>query len=177
MGKGYVSRKPQKNKPWDKLESETSKAFHAFNCYLQLSPKDRTTKKAYNIYSGRQEAEYGRIPGYFNKWSRANNWTARAEEYDSETLTDRLAKVDRKRDEIAILAHEIVIEGLLGVKGDLKNATPIQRDFAVKLAIKALKDLGLVATKIENTGTGGEKETFGLEIVLDSKELKKIGKG
>ena len=76
--------------PWDRLETETAKAYSAFCCYLLIGPK-RSLLEAFRRYEGKSVAECRKkgaqkvrqTPPFFRKWSSSNNWVERSTAYDS----------------------------------------------------------------------------------------------
>lgn len=69
--------------PWERQPGESTKAFAAFQIYLNLG-YDRTYKGAYRAYSGRPDWD-GDIASmvYFHKWTKAGiGWVKRADAYD-----------------------------------------------------------------------------------------------
>ncbi len=77
---------------WHKRRTESTRAFAAFQTYLDLGP-DRTKLEAYRQKYGRKQAT--KCPGWFSKWTTDFNWAERAEEYDAHVAAVRFRAEER----------------------------------------------------------------------------------
>lgn len=72
-------------KAWDRRENESSEAYAAFKCYLEMSPRSirrvsQELSKSYTI---------------IGRWSRENEWVKRTAAYDSSIVEEkRLSVID-----------------------------------------------------------------------------------
>jgi hypothetical protein len=66
---------------WDKLESESSRAFEAFKLFMYLPPAERSVSGAWREWTDNPEA--GRPSPFFEGWAREHAWPERAQAYDS----------------------------------------------------------------------------------------------
>lgn len=76
-------------KPWEKLPTESSKAFSAFQVYLNQPATSRSVIGAYRVLY-RQDAT--RIPGGFAKWTMDYSWTLRAGKWDEHVAAETRAE-------------------------------------------------------------------------------------
>jgi hypothetical protein len=60
--------------PWDRLPTETSKAFEAFSAYCEMGPERSLTALAQKLHKTRT---------HFGLWSRRHSWVERATLYDA----------------------------------------------------------------------------------------------
>lgn len=84
--------------PWQRLKSESSKAYQAFCIYYQLPARERSIDEAWRRASPDQNQIGRRAESQWFAWSTKFNWPARAAAYD-EFLSeqDRLLWEDRRR--------------------------------------------------------------------------------
>jgi len=80
-------------RPWDRQEGESTKAFVGFECYRMLGP-DRSLQAAWDRYctrpgtlrerrqADREDARH--CPGYWTAWARKWRWKERAAAWDDE---------------------------------------------------------------------------------------------
>ena len=66
---------------WDKLESESSRAFEAFKLFMYLPPAERSVAGAWREWTDNPEA--GRPSPFFEGWAREYAWPERARAYDA----------------------------------------------------------------------------------------------
>lgn len=119
---------PSGLRPWDQGETETPKAYAAFQIYLNLDPASRTYIAAHRLYRGEPKAT--QVPGYMVDWIKNHNWSHRVD------LWDRY-RADQQRDsEIQAIRdaakrrvdayNTLVTVGLTIIsKADLKNLDAI----------------------------------------------------
>ena len=66
--------------PFDRLETESDRAWAAFKCYRDMSAPTRSIEGAYRLYAA---GKGGTKPsGSFNNWYADNNWRQRTIEWD-----------------------------------------------------------------------------------------------
>lgn len=107
--------------PWEMLESETSKQFAAFVVYRDLGPT-RTLRAATQIRYGISDKDWPAASGkkrLVERWSAANKWVQRAEEYDrwtdvqeSERTADEIRKMKARHAGIAAAATGKIIAAI-----------------------------------------------------------------
>ena len=73
-----VSKDPDK---WERMPSEGSKPWAAFNVYLQLGP-DRTVDQTWRIVAGEPLESVRRATGRYQTWAAKWGWLARALAWD-----------------------------------------------------------------------------------------------
>lgn len=71
--------------PWERLPTESAKAFSAFQVYLNQPVNSRSIIGAYRVLY-RPDAE--RIPGGFAKWVNDFKWTIRAGKWDDKIAAE-----------------------------------------------------------------------------------------
>ena len=85
----------EKRELWNRLENETERAYHAFECFLGLPSGDRTLLEAYRRHVGNPDA--AKPSDTWSRWSSQFAWRERAAAYD-----DHLASVRRDAYEKAV---------------------------------------------------------------------------
>lgn len=83
--------------PWQRRDDETTKAFKAFQFYMNLEANERSALRAWYEYAewnwdktrAEQERTNGkpRAPGFFRAWSSDYDWVERAEAWDNHLAT------------------------------------------------------------------------------------------
>ena len=82
-------------KPWERQETESNKAFNAFQVYLNQKPNERSVRAAYEVIKGSKLGPGKLVPGTFRKWSVDNRWVARADAWDN-YLADEMRAAELK---------------------------------------------------------------------------------
>jgi hypothetical protein len=77
-----VDTKDIDRNPWDKREDESSKAFHAFLCYLRQGPR-RSIRETCRLLCKRKKGKPVSRSGQITQWSQRHAWLARASSHDS----------------------------------------------------------------------------------------------
>lgn len=87
-----VSKNYEDREPWERREDESTIAYKAFQCYLNLGCNNRSKLKAYRVFKG---SEKHRNPsGNFHEWCVVYQWVERCARYD-----DYVAEQIRKENE------------------------------------------------------------------------------
>jgi len=73
-----LARLPDK---WERMTDESTKAYLAFNTYLQLGP-DRSVDAAYRLAMNEPAGSSKRASGRWTKWANTYGWVARAAAWD-----------------------------------------------------------------------------------------------
>jgi hypothetical protein len=73
-----IDHRPDRQ-PWDRLESESSKAYAAFLAFRDIGP-GRSLSEAYRVHSNRPDAR--KPSGTFTTWCKRFNWPERADAWD-----------------------------------------------------------------------------------------------
>ncbi len=127
-------------KPWHRRKGETARAYAAFTKYLALGP-ERTVREAYRQFSGRDSAAL--TAGYFNAWSSANDWVARADAHDTAELERAIERRAAQRERV----RQLFVDAAPNVaRRLLRLATEEDAEFAahhVSAAKLALAHAGL----------------------------------
>lgn len=76
-------------KPWEKLATESAKAFSAFQVYLNQPATSRTVIGSYRVL---YRPDATRIPGGFKLWTIQNQWTLRAGKWDEHVAAETRAE-------------------------------------------------------------------------------------
>lgn len=84
---------------WDRLDTETERAYRAFESYLTLPSTDRTILAAYRSHVGNPQA--AKPSDTWGGWSRQYAWRERAAAYD-----DHLAGLRREAYERGVVEAE-----------------------------------------------------------------------
>lgn len=106
--------KEKERKPWDKLPTETNKAYTAFTIYLQFGVQRSLAKVAQHLNKSKRNIE---------KWSIKYNWVERVTQFDEEQQKDlvnqevlehhaNLFSLKKKALETASALHRITVHGL-----------------------------------------------------------------
>lgn len=78
---------------WDRLATESERAYRAFEFYLALPPGERTVVAAYKAYTGNPEAT--KVSDTWTGWSRQYAWRERAAAYDEHMASIRREAYER----------------------------------------------------------------------------------
>lgn len=78
--------------PWDRLDSETDKAFEAFCIYRDLGPSVRSLRRVVEKRRGypKKTQKVPNVPPFIKRWSSKFRWVERARAWDIEQ--DRLVQ-------------------------------------------------------------------------------------
>lgn len=127
---------------WEQMPHEIPKAYLAFCLYRNLGPRERTVRKAHELYRGMGvgSRKSAGLPPYFNRWSSDYRWVDRARAYDVWMLEEvRRVEEDKLRDRAGVWAQRfdaqreqewLQAEALLD-KVDQMLAFPISRTTTV----------------------------------------------
>src|SRR5215208_2829365 len=85
----------QKRELWDRLANEPARAYHAFECFLNLPSGERSLLAAYRRHVGNSDA--AKPSDTWSGWANTFAWRERAAAYD-----DHLARLRRDAYERAI---------------------------------------------------------------------------
>jgi hypothetical protein len=77
----------ENHEPWDRIPGEPDKAFHAFECYLDMSYWERKDLYAYRNYVGNPEAPH--VSTTWSSWKEEFFWEERARAYDNHIQKER----------------------------------------------------------------------------------------
>src|SRR5215211_2093852 len=84
---------------WDKLESESSRAFEAFKLFMYLPPAERSVAGAWREWTDNPEA--GRPSPFFEGWAREYAWPERARAHDAHLDRIRERSIEKAIEEEA----------------------------------------------------------------------------
>lgn len=75
---------------WEQMPHEEAKPYLAFCLYRNLGPRERTVRKAHELYRGMVPGSRtsAGLPPYFNRWSSDYQWKDRARAYDVHLLEE-----------------------------------------------------------------------------------------
>jgi len=79
--------------PWERRNGETDKAWHCFEVYRGMYPKDRSVDAVYRTCYSKDMQR--RAPKFIQDWSRQNDWNDRAAAYDRHLDTISLQATDK----------------------------------------------------------------------------------
>ncbi len=86
------------NQPWEKLDTESARAYAAFHAYCLMPARDRSLDQAYLVSNQEQTSIKKRASGQWRAWSVAHDWVARSLAYDVHLADqDRLLWEERRR--------------------------------------------------------------------------------
>ena len=141
----------EETRPWDRQPTESGPAYAAFRIYLTLGP-GRTVERAWREWQaakGTGKPQPGSRPsGGYRKWTRAHDWTARAERFDREVMF-RAADGECERAALHSATARAHLAHLAARRlGQMKPA-----ELSVKDAIHALRALS--ETEGLSTAAGG----------------------
>jgi hypothetical protein len=75
--------------PWERLNDEPSKAYHAFTVYRDLGPTQRSLAAVSRDLYGERTGRNRGAPGRVREWSSTYRWRERAEAWDAHLDTAR----------------------------------------------------------------------------------------
>lgn len=108
-------KKPGKvKKQWERLDKETPKAWFAFCLYRDLDPRERSIRRAFELYRDLpKDSHTGKlIPGYFNDWYQRLSWRDRANAHDEHLDAERLAEASQLNRRIRIAARDGLLRAI-----------------------------------------------------------------
>ena len=100
----------EKKQPWDKLESETDKAYNIFLLFADLPLHKRTVSELYRLNPPspqrqkkvkKGQKKQGTPPQYWYKWRKQNDWDNRARARDAH-------RVEKERRLFLAKQHEVL---------------------------------------------------------------------
>ena len=140
-------------KQWERMPDESTKAYAAFNTYLQLGP-NRSLDEAYCAATEKPQGST-RVSGQWRDWSSQFRWFARATAWDS-----HIAEAERNsiQDQAEDNARERV-KALRGVLG--QGIQIISRARLETLSTSEARQLLPQAIKAIELATDGLREEFG----------------
>lgn len=151
---------PDGRKPWDRLESERTKPWLAFQCYRDLGPKRTLAEVSRTLYGPKENqppevTEGGKVPKVksvtrLKMWMVEHNWVARAVAYDLHL--DRTRQETAQNEVTAMVQRHLGISGMIQQKAlnALKEMTPEQ----LKKSPKVLLDYLIEGAKMERLARG-----------------------
>ena len=106
---------PAEAQPWEKQTNETSKAFHAFTHYRDLTTTTRSIQSAYREHlaacEGHAEAT-ATAPRHWKGWSQEKEWVRRAGAHDSDLAAQRRERrasdLAEAQDNIAVVSRNVL---------------------------------------------------------------------
>lgn len=102
-----------RREPWEKLPSETGKAFYAYTVYRNLDPLERSIARATEILADEQPTrKHDAILRQLKAWSREHGWPTRTEAYDVYRDRRFLESRQRAADRAARMEGEIAGHGI-----------------------------------------------------------------
>jgi hypothetical protein len=127
--------------PWEKMESESDRAFAAFITYRDLGHR-RTLREAASIFYSRPDLDpkSGKAR-QFEKWSALNKWVQRAEEFDGwvqaqqdQTASEAIISMKTRHAAIAAAATGKIVEAINQLDATKLNGLQLLQmfDLAVK---------------------------------------------
>lgn len=88
------------NEIWGRLPRESSKAYEAFLCYLNLSPKVRSVDRAFRVNKNLDHSDSRiRADAGWRSWSIRNKWLERALAYDDHNFQQDLEKWEKRKEQ------------------------------------------------------------------------------
>jgi len=86
------------DKPWNRRDGESPRAFAAFEQYVGLSASQRSIAEAWRAQHGR---ETGASPGYWRDWAKRHHWEERARARDAHISARLLGELVEERRQLA----------------------------------------------------------------------------
>ena len=128
--------------PWERQENESAKAYESFSIYRDMGVERSLAKVGQQV---------GKSKKMMEKWSKAHNWVARAEQWDLEqdrqirvALTKDIGAMRKRHAEMAKAMLMKAARALTKIPDDEIKATDISRmvDVATKLERISKGDVG-----------------------------------
>lgn len=134
-----------KPKPWERQTNETTKQFEAFQVY-----RDMGTSRSIRAVA----EELGKSETLIGRWSSANEWVARCEEWDMEQ--DRIAREAQKKEIVAMRKrHANLAEAML-----VKAAKALVKIPEEEINAAGLSKMVETASKLERLSRGDVGEVI-----------------
>lgn len=146
------------SKPWDKIPSESVKAYRGFTIYRDMGLSERSIEKAYQQYVGRPGAK---AAGFFTAWSTEFRWRERIDAYDEHQIEQGSAA----RERLLHMARQELVDCVLEMVQRLRDVAlgKVKSGMVSFLALKeALGLIGLVVPKELSGPRGKPIEITGL---------------
>jgi len=148
---------------WDRLDCETSRAFEAFNVYLNLGPSRSLPQVAKAL---------GRVVSGINRWSARYDWVARSMAYDAyrESELRRLREAETNNSEIREYRDRAKREaravGRVGLEAIRKIALRLQGLDPDKIPVNVLPSIMRSATVMLDYALNAEAQAIGATELL-----------
>lgn len=167
--------------PWDRRETESAQAYHAFTVYRDLRA-DRSIDAAYRHVTGVQKG-HNRATGRFKAWAADHEWMKRAEAYDAHLemmarVEMESAATDRHRDSLAEFQDRQ--RRLSAAAADaaialLAKASERLRDLDVKeISAGALPSYFRAAASIAESASNSEAQSLAVDELLRAMEGARV---
>jgi hypothetical protein len=166
----------QKKELWHRLANESTRAFHAFECYLSLPRGERTILGAYKQHVNNPHAV--KPSDTWSRWSSDFAWRERAAAYDDHLASVRheaheqmiqeeaarqareVEKMRGRYNELMTMAYHRAMECLEDedwVRGNLRSQDVIR---IIGLHLDALKTFGVEESRAEDDWTEEDDAAF-----------------
>jgi hypothetical protein len=131
--------------PWERMPGETSKQFYAFTVYRDMGVNRSLVKVRDKLD---KEPGYEKLLG---RWSSANKWVWRCQEWDSYQDDEMLARVEAHRHKMAD-KHNTYIDTILNVLGERLNQIIDDREWRNLSPAETIKmtELMIKLNRLEN---------------------------
>ena len=167
------------------METETERAYQAFEVFLSLPSNDRTVIGAYRSHVGNPEAH--RVSDTWAKWSRDFAWAERASAYDAyleslrreayeRAIQDQAAQQAREIEKIRYRYNELMTLAYVQAAEWLENAQPsdLRAQDVLKiigLHLDGVKAFGVEESRADDDWTEEDEAAFD-EIVKKVEALR-----
>lgn len=147
-----IAKDPEK---WERMPSEGSKPWAAFNVYLQLG-RDRTVDLTWRMTTGQPPNSVKRATGGFQKWASTWAWLPRAAAWDEFLAAEArraMIQVAEENARIRIKTLTTTLDGAMIIleQADLKALSNTEARKLLPTALRALE-----------IATGSLREEFGV---------------
>ena len=176
------------DQPWGKLNTESAKAYAAFNAYCLMPARDRSLDQAYLVSNQDQTGIKNRASGQWRAWSVAHDWVARSLAYDAHLadqdrqLWEERRKASREADwNQAEAMRKIVDDSLPNAERFIRTQrtvipaqgdTPEREVLTMRFNIVALSRVLMDASKLQLLATG--RVTENLAPVLSEAQVDQL---
>lgn len=149
---------PTGRQPWERLESERTKPWIAFQTYRDLGPKRTLAETSRQLYGPREKqpddpsikVPRARSVTQLKRWMVENNWVSRAVAYD--------LHLDRVRQETAVTEVQKMVERHIGISGLIQQK-----------AVNALKEMDVEQLK--------RLPKVVLEYLVEGAKMERLARG